>query len=231
MCIHLSTEKCETHPGLLFFCAEVIRGEGRTASSPVLGPSTSASSLMLQYVKQRSCKQFLSLYLNILKRTENLHWFVSWFWNPVCLCSSAQVRKVKEHNPGVLVLFCWAAVGFRAFQVWFFWTELSEQVFSMQMVYFSSTCEPCLCKQDRRKLGVCHHSETSDKLLLCVPTTTCFGALSFFVYSVPLCFLLLESGQFKCPELKSGHLLHDLLLFTKAAEMYSLFGVGAGVTP
>lgn len=154
MCIQLSTEKWETHPGLLFFCAEVIRGEGRTASSPVLGPSTSASSLMLQYVKQRSCKQFLSLYLNILKRTENLHWFVSRFWNPVCLCSSAQVRKVKEHNPGVLVLFCWAAVGFRAFQVWFFWTELSEQVFSMQMVYFSGTCEPCLCKQGRRKLGV-----------------------------------------------------------------------------
>lgn len=175
--------------------------------------------------------QAASLYLNILKRTENLHWFVSRFWNPVCLCSSAQVRKVKEHNRGVLVLFCWAAVGFRAFQVWFFWTELSEQVFSMQMVYFSGTCEPCLCKQGRRKLGVCHHSETSDKLLLCVPTTTCFGALSFFVYSVPLCFLLLESGQFKCPELKSGHLLHDLLLFTKAAEMYSLFGVGAGVTP
>lgn len=72
-CIQLSTEKCESRPGLLFFCAEVVRGEGPTASSPVVGPLTSASSLMLQYVKQRSGKQFLFLYLNILKKTENLH--------------------------------------------------------------------------------------------------------------------------------------------------------------
>lgn len=62
-----------------------------------------------------------------------------------------------------------------------------------------------------------------------------------FVNSVPLRFLLLESGQFKCYELKSGHLLYDLeklplkretiILFTRAAEMYSLFGVDTEVTP
>lgn len=63
-----------------------------------------------------------------------------------------------------------------------------------------------------------------------------------FVNSVPLCFLLLKSGPFQCSELKFGHLLYDLEklllkrkasvpLFTKAAEMYSLFGVGTEVTP
>lgn len=33
MCIQLSTENCETHPGLLFFRVEAVRGEGLTASS------------------------------------------------------------------------------------------------------------------------------------------------------------------------------------------------------
>lgn len=72
-----------------------------------------------------------------------------------CLCSSVQGRKVEEHSPGILVLFCWAAVGFRASHVWFFWAELSEEVFSMQMVYFGSKCESCVCKQGRTKLGIC----------------------------------------------------------------------------
>lgn len=63
-----------------------------------------------------------------------------------------------------------------------------------------------------------------------------------FVNSVPLCFLLLESGPFKCSELKFGHLLYDLeklplkrkacvTLSTRAAEMYSLFCVSTEVTP
>lgn len=77
---------------------------------------------------------------------------------------------------------------------------------------------------------VCHHSDTSDNLLLCIPTIT-FWVL-IFVNSVPLCFVLLESGQFKCSELKSGHLLYGLeklplkrkisvTLFTRPAEMFT----------
>lgn len=57
---------------------------------------------------------------------------------------------------------------------------------------------------------------------------------------MPLCFLLLEAGQFKCSELKSGHLLYDLeklplkrktfvTLFIRAAEMFTL--LGTDVTP
>lgn len=87
---------------------------------------------------------------------------------------------------------------------------------------------------------VCHHSDTSDNLLLCIPTIT-FWVL-VFVNSVPLCFVLLESGQFKCSELKSGHLLYGLeklplkrkisvTLFTRAAKMFTPSGVGSDVTP
>lgn len=72
MCIQLSTEKYETHSEILFFSVYIVGGEEPTAPLRVVCSSTSASSLMQQNVKQRSCKQFLSFYLNILKRTENL---------------------------------------------------------------------------------------------------------------------------------------------------------------
>lgn len=71
MCIQLSAEY-KSHPGLLFFCVEAVMGERPTASSPGVVPSASANSLMQHNAKQRSCKKFPSLYLNILKRTENL---------------------------------------------------------------------------------------------------------------------------------------------------------------
>lgn len=157
-----------------------------------------------------------------------------------CLCSSVRARKLEEHSPGVLVLFCWAAAAFRAFHIWFFWAELSERVFSMQIVYFCSMCESCLFKQSRGKLGIYVTIQT--------PQTT-----YYFLFQPPLVLgpclckfcaslLLLESAACMCSELKFGHLLYDLeklplkmkasvTLITRGAEMHSLSGVGTDVTP
>lgn len=123
----------------------------------MVGPLTSASSLLQQYVKRvlRDVLQAVSLPLPEYPKEDRKSALICVSILKFCLCSSVQVRKAGEHSPWVLVLFCWAAVGFRAFYVWFFWAELSEQVLTVQMVYFGSTCESCLCKRGRSKLGTC----------------------------------------------------------------------------
>lgn len=135
-------------PQLVVVYMERVRGERPTASSP---------GEALQLLKAISCHKGLTSSFRPFIWTSQRRQKICF---GLCLGFKilfvlVQVGKIREHSPGVLVFFCWEAVGFRAFQVWglFFWAEVSDRAFSVYMAYVKSMREPCPCKQGRSALS------------------------------------------------------------------------------
>lgn len=124
--------KCSSHPTAY----SGLHGGGKRREAHCFFTWGSSSASEGNLMPQRPYKQFPSLYLDVTKKTENLCWSVSWFWNPFGLCPGWKDQRTKSWGVSVLLLSsCWfqGLPGFGAF----FWAEVNDQAFS---VYIWKVC-------------------------------------------------------------------------------------------
>lgn len=189
MCIQLW--KSGIHPT----ACSGLHGEGKRREAHCFFTWGSSSASEGNLMPQRPYEQFLSLYLNVTKKTENLFWSVSWFQNPLCLGPGWKDQRTQSWSISVLLLRSSWFQGLPGLGAFFLSRSKWSGIFSVHAL-----CEKyawALPMQTRQKCPKhrWHHSETSDKWPLHVTSATHFRGLSSFVITQtdpgPVCAFVL----------------------------------------
>lgn len=221
-CIQLSTEAVRLILRFLIVRVEQVRGEGPTASSPVVA---------LQFLQAVSCCGLRSW--GLANSFSPFTW-ISRRRQKICagLCLDFEILfaffcpgwKDQRTRSWSTSVFCTCSSWFQGLLGSFFWSRKKWLgVFNINGLFQKyEWALPVQTRQERARDGW-HRSETSDKWLLHVLRACLCIVLSFFIHSVSLCFLMFQTLQFKYPELKSGLPAHDLEKITLKMQASGAF--------